>query len=301
MKAKQTLLILLAISIIGLSQAVSAQIVTSNQHQTMSVKTDSRMVYHNGPVLTESAAVYAIWYGCWTNNCGIAGDSAYQFILTDFLSSIGSTPYLQINSTYPDSVGRTPNGTLFFGGSAVDPFSHGFDLTASDIQGIISDQILTSQLPLDPSAIYLVLASADVSSTATGFCVPAAFPHHGYGEVLGTKFRYAFVGNPVRCPSIGASQFFANGTQLPTPNGNLGADAMASTIAHVLSTLITNPYGSGWFDRYGLENADKCEGQFGQTYLTANGARGNLRLGQRDFLIQENWVNDRKGRCAMRL
>jgi hypothetical protein len=74
---------------------------------------------------------------------------------------------------------------------------------------------------------------------------------------------------------------------------------MASTIAHVLDGTVTNPAGSGWFDRYGLENADKCAGTFGQTYTTANGARANLRLGQRDFLIQQNWVNDRRGRCAM--
>jgi len=32
---------------------------------------------------------------------------------------------------------------------------------------------------------------------------------------------------------------------------------MASTIAYVLDT--------GWFDRYDLENADKCEGSFGET------------------------------------
>ena len=40
-------------------------------------------------------------------------------------------------------------------------------------------------------------------------------------------------------------------------------------------------------------------GQFGQTYVTSNGARANLRLGSRDYLIQHNWVNFRKGRCAI--
>ncbi len=38
---------------------------------------------------------------------------------------------------------------------------------------------------------------------------------------------------------------------------------------------------------------------FGRTYLTLNDARANLRLGQRDSLIQENWVNSEKGHCAM--
>ena len=92
----------------------------------------------------------------------------------------------------------------------------------------------------------------------------------------------------------------SDGSRLPTPNGNFGADAMVNSIAHVLSTIVTNPFGGGWFDRYGLEIADKCEGTFGTTYTTSTGARANIRLGYRDYLIQQNWVNDRKGRCAMR-
>jgi hypothetical protein len=80
---------------------------------------------------------------------------------------------------------------------------------------------------------------------------------------------------------------------------------LASNLAHALNATFTNPRGNGWFDRYGLENADKCvdalgQPTFGQTYLTANGARANIHLGAAgDYLIQQNWVNDRKGRCAM--
>jgi len=44
---------------------------------------------------------------------------------------------------------------------------------------------------------------------------------------------------------------------------------------------------------------NNCQNTFGQTYLTANGARANIRLGNRDFLTQQNWVNDRRARCAM--
>ena len=116
---------------------------------------------------------------------------------------------------------------------------------------------------------------------------------------LGSDTRYAFVGNPNRCPLVAASQFFSNGVQLPTPNNNLAADAMVSTVAQLLSRVITNPLGGAWFDRYGLENASKCVGQFGPTYATANGARANMKLGGRDYLIQQNWVMGRKEHCAM--
>lgn len=260
------------------------------------VKTDSRMVYHNGPIVTGVPEVYFIWYGTWDNN---ADNTAVQFILTDFLSNIGGSPYFQINAMYANGIGGAPSGALFYSGAAVDRYSHGLELTASDMAGIVGDQILTGGLPQTPSGIYVVLASADVSSNSTGFCQPAALPAHGTGEVLGTQFRYAFVGNPNRCPSVAAPQFFSGVTPLPTPNDNLAADAMASTLAQLLSRVITNPTGGGWFDRYGLENASKCVGQFGTTYSTANGARANLKLGSRDYLIQQNWVMSKKEHCAM--
>jgi hypothetical protein len=296
-----SLFVMLTMSFVWGAQTASAQNAPGNQKPSNDVKTDTRILYHNGPILTGTQNIYLIWYGCWGNDCGFAGDTASQIILADYISNLGSTPYFQINAGYPNSSGQTPTGALFFAGTGVDRFySHGVELTAEDIQGIVSDQVLSSGLPLDPSGIYLVLGSADVSSNATGFCVPSAQPHHGRGTVLGASFVYAYVGNPNRCPTVGASQFIAaDGSRLPTPNENFGADGMASTIAHVLDGIVTNPVGSGWFDRYGLENADKCAGTFGQTYTTANGARANVRLGSRDYLIQQNWVNDRRGRCAM--
>jgi hypothetical protein len=141
-----------------------------------------------------------------------------------------------------------------------------------------------------------VLSSSDVSGTDAGFCVPKAPPHHGIATVVGAALKYAYVGNPMRCPTIAA----AHHSSQPTPNSNLAADAMASTIAAVLSTTLTNPFGNGWYDRNGLENATKCKDSFGQTYLTENGGRANMRLGLRHYLLQEIWVNHpRKGFCGL--
>jgi len=260
------------------------------------VKTDSKMAYHNGPIMTGVPDVFFIWYGTWDNN---ADNMAVQFILMDFVSNVGGSPYFQRNAMYPNGIGGAPSGALFYSGAAIDRYSHGLELTASDIAGIVENQIITGGLPQDPSAIYVVLASADVSSNSTGLCTASALPHHGTGEAFGLDFRYAFIGNPNRCPNVAAPQFFSGSTQLPTPNQNLAADAMASMMAQLLSRVITNPTGGAWFDRYGLENAAKCVGQFGPTYLTANGARANLKLGGRDYLIQQNWVMGRKEHCAM--
>jgi hypothetical protein len=273
-----------------------AQAAPDAQKPSGQVKTNTAITYHKGQIVTGVPDVFFIWYGTWDDT---AANMNTQILLTDFLSNVGGSPYFQINAMYPNNIGGAPSGALFYSGAVVDRYSHGLELTASDIAAIVADQITTGKLPQDPSGIYVVLASADVSSVSTGLCAPATVAPHGTGEAFGSQFRYAFLGNPNRCPSVAAPQFYSGGAQLPTPNQNFAADAMASTLAQVLSRVITNPTGGAWFDRYGLENATKCVGQFGTTYSTANGARANLKLGGRDYLIQQNWVNDRKAHCAM--
>jgi hypothetical protein len=262
--------------------------------------TTSRILYHGGSVEAGNLDVYFIWYGCWDNTCGTAGDPMTASLVMDVAEALGGTHIFRSTRLIPTVLG-TRQAPCFSRGSVTDSgYSHGVELTASDIQGIISAQLDSGALPLDSFATLVVVASADAASAATGFCAPFAPPHHGSGNYKGWRYPYAFVGHPNRCPTVAAPQFFGkNGRQLPTPNGNLAGDAMASTLARVLNNLITDPHGDAWFDRYGLEASDKCVGLFEPTYLTPNGARANLHLGSHDFLIQQNWVNDGKGRCAM--
>lgn len=273
--------------------------------------TKSPMVYHGGQVIVGSANLYTIWYGCWTNSCGNNGSAGTKAILDDFAGNIGATPYFVINTGYPNNSGQTPSGVLLYGGSTTDPnYSRGTELTADDIKAIVAGKIDSGALPPDPVGIYVVIASADVGSTATGFCtVVGTPPLHGNAlPAIGSFMHYGFIGNPNRCPAIGGPQFIGrNGERLPTPNGDFAADVMASDLAHLLNAVVTNPFpdisylNDGWYDRYGLENADKCTGTFGTTFTTSNGARANVTWGARSYLVQQNWVNDKKGRCDMQL
>lgn len=266
-----------------------------------SAKANSKMIYHNGPVLTGTRNIYTIFYGCWTENCGTLGDLATMNILTDFMISIGNSPYIQINSTYPNASGEAPTGFLIFGGSVIDSaYTHGVELTRDDVVAIISDQVNNFRLPQDRDGIYVIFTSADVSANSIGFCSSYGPPLHDVGIVNGDYVVFGFIGNANRCPTIAAPQFMGpGGTRLPTPNNNFAADAAVTNFAHMLNATLTNPWGNGWYDRYGFENADKCTGTFGQTYTTANGARANINRGGHDYLIEQNWLNDRKGRCAM--
>lgn len=265
-------------------------------------KLTSKMVYHNGPVLTGTQNLYLIWYGCWGSNCGSSEDYDTMVLLFDFLVYLGNTPYAQINSTYTDASGRPAASAFTYAGDVIDSsYSHGVDLTPADLTAIISDKVNSFQLPQDTNGIYIILGSPDIASTATGFCTPSAPPYHGMGIVNGIPVNYIFLGHPKRCPSVAGPQFSPSG---PTPNNSYAGDVLVSNLAHALNGIVTNPLGNGWYDRYGFENADKCQDalgnpSFGQTYLTANGARANVSIGGLNWLIQQNWVNDRKARCAM--
>ncbi len=265
-------------------------------------KLTSKMLYHNGPVLTGTQNIYLIWYGCWASNCGSMGDAQTMTLLGQFLVSIGNSPYTQINSTYTDASGQPAASAFIYGGDTTDSsYSHGVDLTPSDITSIISDKVNNFQLPQDSHGIYVIVSSADIASTATGFCSTSAPPYHGRGIVNGSPVNYIYLGNPNRCPTVAGPQFSPSG---PTPNNTYAGDVLVSNLAHAINGMVTNPLGNGWYDRYGFENADKCQDalgrpSFGPTYLTANGARANVKMGGFDWLIQQNWVNDRKARCAI--
>lgn len=298
---KKALISLLAIMAVSAANIAGQTASISALGGNTGSKTTSKITYHAGPVLTGVRNVYFIFYGCWSNTCGTAGDPATIEVLTNFITSIGNTPYMQINSTYPDGNGQAPTGSLIYGGWAYDTsYSHGVELTSADVTAIISDKINSFELPQDPNGIYIVFGSADVSANALGFCTVGAPAYHDVGIVNGSQLVYSYLGNPVRCPMVAGGQYvIRTGSVFTTPNESFSGDTMITNLAHVLNATLTDPFGNGWYDRSGLENSDKCTGIFGTTFTTANGARANINVGGHAYLLEENWLNDRKPHCAM--
>jgi hypothetical protein len=238
--------------------------------------------YHGGPVMLGPVNVYYIWYGNWSGNSATT-------ILTDLAKTIGGSPYFNINTTYYDGNGNHVWGSVAYVASTADNYSRGTALSDAAIQGVVSDAITSGRLAKDSNGVYFVLTSADVTASS-GFCTQYC-GWHTHGTISGTDIKYAFIGNPDRCPS-------ACMAQTTGPNGNAGADGMASIIAHELEEAATDPDLNAWWDVRGYENADKCAWTFGATY-PANGALANVKFGTRDYLIQRNWVNAGGGYCAM--
>jgi hypothetical protein len=238
--------------------------------------------YHGGGLILGGVNVYVIWYGDWS------GNSATQ-IIQDFLSSLGGSPYFNINSTYYNGSGTKVSNIVTYKGSTTDNYSQGTSLSDAQIQAVVSSAISSGRLANDVSGVYFVLTSADVTANS-GFCTQYC-GWHTHATISGSDIKYSFVGNPARCLSACAAQ----GT---SPNGNAGADGMVSIIAHELEEAVTDPDLNAWYDTRGLENADKCAWTFGTTYTAANGSYANMKIGARDYLIQQNWVNAGSGYCA---
>lgn len=272
----------------GWGEAVSGRVDFANKPGAARPSAGAGITLHTGGVITGTVNIYYIWYGNW--------NSTTQGILTNFGSSIGGSPYFGINKTYFDHSNVHVSGAVSYAGFTNDAYSQGpasTSLSDAQILNVVNAAITSGRLPKDTNAVYFVLTSSDVhkSGFGTSYC-----GWHSNASIGGSDIKYSFVGDP-------SVQYPANcGQQATGPNGSSGADAMASIIAHELEEATTDPDLNAWYDSRGAENGDKCAWTFGSTYTAPNGSLANVKLGTRDYLIQQNWNYNSTvslQRCAM--
>ena len=247
--------------------------------------------YHGGPVMRANTVnVYFIWYGNWTNGARPSDSQTTVNLMNALFGTtrgIGGSSYFKINTTYSDTVGH-PTGNISLLASTADNYSRGKLLGDSDILSIVSGTISSRALPKDANGLYFVLTTSDVGQSS-GFCTKYC-GWHTSAAIGGVDIKYAFVGNPDRCPS-------ACEMQIVSPNGDSGADGMASIMVHEASEAVTDPDLSAWYDSAGNESADKCAWKFGPVTGTLGQGAYNQTFGTYNWLIQLQWENSRGGGC----
>ena len=248
-------------------------------------KTSNGISYHGGPIILNGTHVYYIWYGNWSGNTATT-------ILANAASGLSGSPYFNINTTYYNGSNVHVTNAVSLLNTTTDNYSLGTALSDSNVQSIVANAISSGRLPSDSNAVYFVLTSADVNETS-GFCTSYC-GWHNHASIGGVDIKYAFVGNPDRCPSACEAQSSSS------PNNNPGADGMVSIFAHELEEATTDPDLNAWYDSRGQENADKCAWKFGTEYTTSNGSLANMSMGGYNYLIQQNWVNASGGYCALK-
>ncbi len=293
-----SLFVLLTVHTTGLAQGQGQggpEIIShrKNPHDAAAVTAGSTgtvtppITYHNGPLIN-TPVMYYIWYGNWAQTNG-SDNATGQQILRDFGNSIGSSPHFMINTTYGTS-SFPISGSVLFGGETSVGYTKGTRLRDADILKIINTAISSGGVPFNPDGVYFLLTSSDVTASS-GFCTQYCGWHTSTLYQTGPqRLRYSFVGNANRCLSACSAQTIS-------PNSNAGVDAMVSIIAHELEEATTDPDPrSGWADSGGAENADKCAWTFGQNIQTLlSGAKYNVTLGLRNYLIQRNLKHSTAG------
>jgi hypothetical protein len=232
---------------------------------------------HAGPVLKGTVNLYLIWYGNWTGNTATT-------ILTDFATNSTSL-YANTLAAYVGSP-----FAFHYSGSATVAYPYGTALSDAQIQQVVASTVSSGVLPKDTNAIYFVLTSQDVTASS-GFCTQYC-GFHTNSTISGSDLKYAFIGNPARCPAACAPQTAVS------PNGNIGADGMAFNMGVQMANTVTDPDHNAWYDGcLGAEVADKCAWTFGTAYTTSNGAKANIKLGTRDYYLQQ--IFNKTGFCSL--
>ena len=246
-------------------------------------RTRQRVEYHGGALMLAPKNVYFIWYGSWSG-------STTPPILVDLALNLGGSAYLDAVTRYPGAVGIAPTNSVSYAGSINDSYSLGTTLTRVDPGFVVAGAVANQLLPADPDGIYVVFTSADVNETSgfgTEYC-----GFHSTSSSGGVTLKVVFVGHPDRAPTKCKPQAVG-------PNGDAAADAMANVLVNGIFNTIVDPEFTGWYDKFLLEPADKCAWSFGTTYATTNGARANVALGGRDYLLQQQWVPGNRGYCTL--
>src|SRR5262249_32251382 len=135
--------------------------------------------------------------------------------------------------------------------------------------------------------VYVVFTTPDVAEG--GFCASDCGWHNTMTSGNATLV-YAFVGDGARCPQ--ACLVYS-----PRANDNPEGDEIVNVLGHELSESVTDPYLDGWYSSSG-ENADRCSWNFGSTFGLANGANANVRIGDRFYLMQQNWDPQSPAHCV---
>ena len=219
------------------------------------------------------------------------------FTLTGSASASSTT--LTVSDTAKISVGESvsgsgirnrtlvtavPNGTqITISNPTTAPISNG-TITFSNpstemvVAKAIASRAFSGSTP-DANGIYFLFTSSNISVNGflTTYC-----GYHGYSDLLTTRFKYSFIGDP-GTSTAGCLP------QNVSPHGNAAGDAMANVTAHELVEAVSDPELNAWFDSRSNENADKCNFVFGAVTTESNNSLSNVMIGSSKYLIQQNW------------
>ena len=223
---------------------------------------------HNGPVMSDGAAVTTIFWGTKWGNTTFAADKVTG--LETFYRGLDRSPYMGTNTEYADPSAHHVSSVVSYDGfigdtSAAPSRAPSTGDILGEVQRKISNPVANGYYP-----VYV-----DTPRRNTGYCA-----WHSSGLVKGVTVQFAFFFN-----LDGDAGCDPNAPTSPSGHSQ-GLSALANVSGHELSEAATDPHLNAWYDSQGNENADKCAWTFGGSLVQLGGTDA-----AHSWKIQGNWSN----------
>jgi len=241
---------------------------------------------------------------------GQAGPAANDHSLVGyFLSNIGGTSYWNINTLYYQIVGgqkqfvqNTMSYDGFWAAGGPGAPKPGQVVKSGEMVKLIEDGFDSGVLRYDPNTVYMIFTGPGVN-LGGGFDpnhLQYCAWHSAYIRRNGQTVQISAMPYDADfSPAHPSNDGFVCVLQDGGANGDVGADAVVSAVAHETEETATDPYINGflgWYDQFGEENADKCAYTYGRVFDNGLGL-WNITVGAKPFLVQQNWAPLQKQRC----
>lgn len=247
---------------------------------------------HGGPIEKTPVVFVVFWGPQWASGFATGGYTSgeAQTYVQGFFGGVGGSSWANSTTQYCQNVpsGTTtcstgaddvtnPNGQL--GGTWVDTSTLPTNLGTSSIAGEALRAV--AHFGYNANADYMVFTPSGQSTSGFGtqFCAWHSSTSSSSGPVSFSNIPYQ--------PDAGVScgMNFVNSTDDSFGHGYF--DGFSIVAGHEYAETVTDPVPStGWVDRNGAENGDKCA-----WISSGQGAAQNVSLGGSSYAVQSLWSN----------
>ena len=278
----------IALMVVGLLQPLTANAASvhrthlsgTRQHVRSRLSSGGNLRYHNGPVMANTANVYAIFW----EPAGSYVSSTYNSLILQYFGDVGGSSLYHNDTQYTQNGGGDPSNSVLKS-SWVDTAAYPANpVSDAQIQSEVTHAQAVNHWSSSIDNVFFVFTARGENICSGSSCSFTTFcAYHG---AFGSNTIYAampYTGTNLSACGVSTS-----------PNHDLDADSTINVTSHEQMEAATDPLLNAWYDTAGNEIGDKCAWIFGPT--NSNG--GDVTWNGHTYEVQKEWDNLVRG-CVL--